>query len=144
MSDFVQKDKYEGVYLPTAERIKFNIEWSGHRFTEEECLALLAGDSITFQAHSVRKGKDFTAHGKLEFQSFNGHEYWGFKLSDAVPDSFAGHTFTEDEKQQLEKGEYVHAEDFVSKKTGKFFAADAVYKDDGTGRKKIFMEFASK
>lgn len=143
MSDYVQKEKYEGVYFPTAETIKFNRTWGGHRFTDEECRILLAGESITFTAHSDKKKKDFTAHGRLEFQTYSGHDFWGFSLSDAVPDSFSGHTFTEEEKQALEKGEYVYAEDFVSK-AGKRFSASVVYKDDENGRKKIFMEFNAK
>lgn len=78
-NSFPQKDKVEGEYRPTGEKLKFNREWGGHVFTDEEVDQLLNGDEISFAATS-KKGNEYTAKGKLEEQKFNGHKFWGFKV----------------------------------------------------------------
>ncbi|MGN0240262.1 MAG: DNA topoisomerase, partial [Candidatus Weimeria sp.] len=40
------KEKYTGTYKPTGEEISFNVEWGGHRFTDEEITKLLDGSII--------------------------------------------------------------------------------------------------
>lgn len=77
MADFVQKEKVEGQFQ--GETIKFNREWAGHRFTDEEVSALLNGEEITFTANK-RAGGTFEATGSLGKGEFNGHEFWGFQL----------------------------------------------------------------
>lgn len=58
--------------------IKFNREWGGHRFTDEEVEKLTNGESITFD-FTTSAGKSSTATGKLEEQTYNGNKFWGFK-----------------------------------------------------------------
>ena len=45
-----------------------------------------------------------------------------------------GHTFTQDERDQLEAGLSIECDDFISRKTGNKFKAKLRYgaKDDGT------------
>lgn len=59
-------------------KIRFKRVWSGHRFTDQECVDLLAGKVVSFPATS-KAGKQYTAKGKLEKQTFNGREFVGFK-----------------------------------------------------------------
>lgn len=77
MADFIQKEKAEGVF--NGENIRFNREWAGHRFSDEEVQALLNGEEITFTANK-KAGGTFQATGSLGKGNFNGHEYWGFQL----------------------------------------------------------------
>ncbi|QBO36623.1 type IA DNA topoisomerase [Periweissella cryptocerci] len=62
------------------QEISFAREWSGHAFTDDELAKLLAGDEISFPAKSKR-GKEYTAIGKLAKQTFKGATYYGFKLN---------------------------------------------------------------
>ena len=45
-----------------------------------------------------------------------------------LPDSWCGHVFTAEERCRLRTGEEVYAEDFMSRKTGKPFAAEIRWK----------------
>lgn len=143
MGDYQKKEKVTGVYLPTAEQVSFNREWgSSHRFTDEEIEQLLAGKEIRFSAKS-KAGKDYTAKGKLEKQEYEGHEFWGFKLSeDSVPDSWCGHEFTDEEKEILAGNGTVYLQDCISR-GGKSFACTVKW-DMQDGRKKIIPDFPSK
>lgn len=64
--------------------IKFKRIWSGHRFTDSEVAALLAGKVISFK--NINKNQvEYVAHGKLAKQSFKNSEgktikYYGFKF----------------------------------------------------------------
>lgn len=69
-------DYCEGVWKK--QKIRFKRVWSGHRFTDEECAALLAGGEISFPAKS-KSGNDYVAVGKLAKQTYNGRSYVGFK-----------------------------------------------------------------
>ncbi len=122
--------------------------WSGHRFTDEECEKLLAGETISFDAKSG-SGKDYVATGKLGEGEFQGHSYVGFQLDtggkDAngkvhVPPTWCNHTFTADELQSLESGLSVTASDFVSKK-GNSFSAKVKYGKNDKGYMGIIAEF---
>ena len=62
------------------EEITFAKEWSGHKFTDEEITKLLAGEEISFPAKSKR-GKAYTAVGKMAKQTFKGSTFYGFKLN---------------------------------------------------------------
>lgn len=64
--------------------IKFKRVWGGHRFTDEEVAALLAGKVISFRNINDFQ-VEYTAHGKLAKQSFKNSEgktikYYGFKF----------------------------------------------------------------
>lgn len=72
-------DYCEGTWK--GKKIRFKRVWSGYRFTDDECAALLAGGEISFPA-KTKAGNDYTAVGKLAKQSFNGKDYIGFKLRD--------------------------------------------------------------
>ncbi|MCO6183680.1 DNA topoisomerase [Leuconostoc fallax] len=62
------------------EMISFAKEWSGHVFTEDEIIKLLQGQIISFEAKSKR-GKQYTATGKMAKQTFKGNAFYGFKLN---------------------------------------------------------------
>lgn len=113
-----------------------------HRFTDDEVRALSAGELIEFKALS-KLGKEYTARGALGQGTYKDKDYWGFQLDTTprVPDSWAGHTFTEDERQALEAGETIHLDDCVSRKTGKTFEVDVSYGEE-EGRMKIIPHFA--
>ena len=138
--DFPKKEKAEGLYKPTGEQVRFNREWSGHRFTDQEVDKLLDGQEISFDATN-RNGRPYVAQGSLQEQEYNGNTFWGFKLNtDAVPLSWAGHTFTEEELQILRDGGSVYVQDCVSAKTGKQFACNVTFGEE-EGRKRIIPHF---
>lgn len=134
--EYIQKEKTEeDVYAPTGEKISFNRSWGGHRFTDEEVALLFAGERISFKAISSTSGKTYTAMGMLGKRKYKGKgkEFWGFQLDEReFPDSYLGHTFTEEERDILLNGKRGHdkirVEDFISKK-GKRFAATVSFKN---------------
>ena len=142
MADYTEKEKYRGTNHDGME-ISFNRAWAGHRFTDEECEALLAGKEIACTDFVSKKGSRFGARGILCQQEYNGHKYWGFKrtgfLDGGIPDSWSGHEFTQDEKDSLEAGCVIRIEDAVSKRTGKTFSCGLKYacEEDGAEKKLI-------
>ncbi|GKT03949.1 DNA topoisomerase [Furfurilactobacillus entadae] len=60
------------------QQVKFNRTWAGHRFTDAEVDKLLAGDQISF-TYTTKAGKEKTATGDLQKQTYKQHEFWGFK-----------------------------------------------------------------
>lgn len=132
------------------EHVHFKRTWSGHEFTDKEVEDLLAGKDIVFKAHSSRTGHDFTAAGHLEHQTFTAQDgrevkYVGFKVDwnkvpEDVPDTFCGHTFTEEEKKSLRDGETIHVDNMKSKK-GSVFGADLRWGDRDDGRKGLILDF---
>ena len=149
-----QKEKYEGLWAVTGTVTKFNRVWSGHTFTEEECIDLLAGKEITIEAVS-NAGDPYLAKGKLAAQTYKtggkSYDYVGFKPDfgpkvDAngvaqPPASWCKHTFTPDEIDTLVKGGKVFCDDFVSK-AGKTFGATVHFGTEaGSKDKKIIPEF---
>jgi len=148
--EIVEKEKVSGTWSKTGDTVRFNREWGGHRFTDEEVDKLLAGETIDFSATS-KNGKAYDVFGELAKGSFKGKEYIGFnKLGfgrrDAdgnalPPKAWCQHTFTQDEVDKLMAGEYVEADDFVSKK-GNTFACKIYFKEEKTGEgKKIVPDF---
>lgn len=119
--------------------------WSGHRFTDEECRALLNGDEITIEVEG--KNGPYKCTGKLDNCSYNGHSYVGFSRtgfagggnsgSGGVPAQWCGHKFTDDEKTLLEAGKSVALMGCTSKKGGTFDCKVTFDKDSG----KIVPEF---
>lgn len=120
-------DKYAGVF--NGKEIKFKREFGGHKFSDEECEALLSGAEISFEATS-KAGKPYTCYGSLAEQSFTNSEgkeikFFGFKPdfdTKRIPAKFIGHVFSEEEIKELEKGGTVYATDLMSKAGNEFSA----------------------
>ncbi|GMA69517.1 topoisomerase [Leuconostoc litchii] len=71
-------EKMVGIWQ--GKEITFAREWSGHLFSDEELQKLLTGAEISFLAKSKR-GKEYTAVGKMAKQTFKGNTFYGFKLN---------------------------------------------------------------
>ena len=123
---YKQKEKYSGKFK--GEDITFNREWAGHRFTDAECEALLNGKEIIIEAVS-KKGKKFSVAGKLGENSFNDRIFYSF-IPDfdkhILPISFCGYEFTNEEREELEKGQSVFCTGLVGK-SGKEFDAHVTF-----------------
>lgn len=137
MSDFKEKEYCEGSW--NGQAIRFNRNYCGHRFTDEECEKLLAGESIEVHGLKSKSGSTYGVIGKLDNQVFNGRPFvgfarTGFAQSNDVPSVWCNHTFTDDEKAKLKAGDKISIKDAVSKKTGKTFSCSLTYgkRDDGT------------
>lgn len=118
-SSFPKKEKYSGVFIPENRNISFTREWSGYRFTDSECEALLKGESITFEAHT-KKGMLYRVSGELKKQTYNDHTFWGFsKNTESIPKEWSGHIFTDEEYQVLQEGGTIYIQDAICKKNGK-------------------------
>ena len=132
---------YEGTW--SGKQVKFKRVWSGHRFTDEECEKLCAGETIEVDGIVAKSGNTYTAVGKLSVQTFNGKKYVGFERTgfgdkglQGIPRVWCSHMFTAEEKKLLENGRPVTVTDCVSKKTGKKFTCVLTYEDkpDGSGK----------
>lgn len=147
LSDVQQqrKEKHEGVWAATGEKVRFNREWGGHAFTDQELQDLLDGKVIEFSA-TARSGAPYDAKGKLERQEFNGNSFVGFKPdfnSDVPPKAWCKHVFTPEEMKQLVAGQKIYIDDFVSGK-GKTFQATIHFglENKKSKDKKIIPEFS--
>ena len=67
-----------GLFVPTGETVTFKKTWSGHEFTADEAMKLLAGESIAIGAISSKKKKAFRCEGRLEKRKYKGKSFWGF------------------------------------------------------------------
>lgn len=141
MADMEQAERFEGTWAVTGEDVRPKRVWSGHRFTDEECEKLLAGEEITIEATSAKTGKAFKCKGKLANLEYNGNAYVGFDrtefVNDGVPNSWCNYKFTDDEKKDLEAGKTVTSSKFVGK-SGKAFKAKVKWDPK---EKKIVPEF---
>lgn len=150
-SGYAEKERVSGVFK--GEQVRFSRVWSGHRFTDKEVAALLAGETIHFTSVS-KAGNKYEAYGYLDHLTFTnsaGKEipYVGFHLDfdaapeDTIPWSFAGHQFSDAEHKLLESGAPIHVEGLVSKRTGNTYDADLRWGDDADnpGRKRILISF---
>lgn len=138
-----QKERATGVW--NGKQVSFNREWGGHRFTDEEVDALLAGDEINILGLVSKAGKTYGVKGKLSEQTYNGSKFVGFERtgfadSNSVQDSWCQHTFTADEKAQLEAGCTIHLDGCVSKK-GNVFSCDVKFGETDRGGKGIIPIF---
>ena len=131
MPNFEKKEKYEGIW--NGEAVAFNRVYSGHRLTDEECEALLRGETIIISGLVSAKGNEYAIKAKLDHLEFNGHGYVGVNrigfATSGLPKSYCQHTFTDDERMMLERGEKVKISGYVSKK-GSTFDAVTSYDDD--------------
>ncbi len=122
------KEAATGIWM--GQEIKFAREWGGHRFTDDEVTKLLNNEIISFTAKS-KAGKDYTATGKLEIQTYKNKKYVGFKVDFSnnakdVPDEWCSHIFLPEEKEALRNGQVIYINDFVSKK-GNSFACEVKF-----------------
>lgn len=153
-----QKERAEGVWAATGTKVSFTREWSGHRFTDEEVAALLAGKEIQFTAISTKRDNSkYEARGKLAQQVFerNGKSYpfVGFKPDftprkdakgqDLPPEVWCGHQFTIEERADLMAGNKVYVDDCVGRNKKRFAATVHFGIDRKKGKsKRIIAEFA--
>lgn len=122
-------ERFEGTW--NNKKVRPKRTWSGHRFTDDECRALLAGDEIAIEAQG--KNGAYKCKVKLDNCSYNGHDYVGVTRTGSVndggkpdgrftgiPASWCGHKFTDDEKALLEAGKPVALMGCISKKGSSF------------------------
>lgn len=122
-ADVFEKEQFAGIWKKTGKQIKFTRTWNGHRFTDEECVALLDGQHIQFIAPS-KSGENKAYCGILADQEYNGTRFIGFKLDGwAIPVEFFKHIITDEEREMLKTGQEVFLVDLVSSKTGNKFSS---------------------
>lgn len=71
-------EKVSGLF--NNQTIQFSKTWSDHTFSDAEIQTLLSGGEVSFSS-KTKRGKQYTATGKLAKQTFKGHSYYGFKLN---------------------------------------------------------------
>ena len=151
MGDYVEKEYFEGTWQKTGAHVRFNRTWSGHRFTDQECMDLLAGKDIEITATSKRTGDDFTVIGSFGEYEFEGRKCIGFipdftKPTSAAkrgvaPKSMLGVKLTDEQREKIEAGEKVLVSGMKSKKSGKNFDAYLFLEDKPDGTRGIAFSF---
>lgn len=151
MSEFVEKEYFEGTWAKNGQHVRFNRTWSGHRFTDQECMDLLAGKDIEITATSAKTGNDFSVVGALEESEFKGRKFVGFKADfskptaaakkGVAPKSMLGVKLTDEQREKIEAGEKVLIKGMKSKKTGKTFDAYLSLEDKPDGTRGIAFSF---
>lgn len=151
MGDYVEKEYFEGTWEKTGAHVRFNRTWSGHRFTDQECMDLLAGKDIEITATSKRTGDDFTVIGSFGEYEFEGRKCIGFipdftKPTSAAkrgvaPKSMLGVKLTDEQREKIEAGEKVKVKGMKSKKSGKNFDAYLFLEDKPDGTRGIAFSF---
>ena len=151
MGDYVEKEYFEGTWDKTGAHVRFNRTWSGHRFTDQECMDLLAGKDIEITATSKRTGDDFTVIGSFGEYEFEGRKCIGFipdftKPTSAAkrgvaPKTMLGVKLTDEQREKIEAGEKVKVSGMKSKKSGKNFDAYLFLEDKPDGTRGIAFSF---
>lgn len=151
MGDYVEKEYFEGTWDKTGAHVRFNRTWSGHRFTDQECMDLLAGKDIEITATSKKTGDDFTVIGSFGEYEFEGRKCIGFipdftKPTSAAkrgvaPKSMLGVKLSDEQRAKIEAGEKVLVEGMKSKKSGKNFDAYLFLEDKPDGTRGIAFSF---
>lgn len=151
MGDYVEKEYFEGTWQKTGAHVRFNRTWSGHRFTDQECMDLLAGKDIEITAQSKKTGDDFTVIGALGEGEYQGRTFVGFtpdftKPTSAAkrgvaPKSMLGVKLTDEQREKIEAGEKVKVKGMKSKKSGKNFDAYLFLEDKPDGTRGIAFSF---
>lgn len=151
MGDYVEKEYFEGTWEKIGAHVRFNRTWSGHRFTDQECMDLLAGKDIEITATSKRTGDDFTVIGSFGEYEFEGRKCIGFipdftKPTSAAkrgvaPKSMLGVKLTDEQREKIEAGEKVKVSGMKSKKSGKNFDAYLFLEDKPDGTRGIAFSF---
>ena len=151
MGDYVEKEYFEGTWQKTGAHVRFNRTWSGHRFTDQECMDLLAGKDIEITATSKRTGDGFTVIGSFGEYEFEGRKCIGFipdftKPTSAAkrgvaPKSMLGVKLSDEQRAKIEAGEKVKVKGMKSKKSGKNFDAYLFLEDKPDGTRGIAFSF---
>ena len=151
MGDYAEKEYFEGTWVPENRHVRFNRTWSGYRFTDQECMDLLAGKDIEITATSARTGGEFTVIGSFGEYEFQGRTCIGFipdfsKPTSAAkrgvaPKSMLGVKLTDEQREKIEAGEKVKVKGMKSKKTGKTFDAYLSLEDKPDGTRGIAFSF---
>lgn len=111
ISEMEGAHEYVHMSLPSGEPVKFKRVWSGHRFTDDEVDKLIHGMEVRIDTNYARG-----IVGSLEWQTYNGYDYYGFSPWDAsvyprdvapFPVSWNGHIFDPDEERLLRMGRRV-------------------------------------
>lgn len=135
MAEFEKKEKYAGVW--NGQQVAFNRKFSTHRFTDEECEALLRGETLLITGLVNKNGEEYSVKGKLDNCEFNGVKYVGFDQTEyiqvGIPKKYLKHEFTDDERNLLERGEKVLIKGYWSEKKQKYFDAPTKFNKD-TGK----------
>lgn len=77
-AEFPLREGYvRGIFKGASATIKGS--WSDHVFTEDEIRRLFAGETISITYTSKKDGKPAQASGKLEYQTYQGRKFLGFK-----------------------------------------------------------------
>ena len=152
-------NKCEGIHIPTGKTVRFNNEWGGHKFTEEEIYDLLAGEKITIECIS-QKGTLYKVVGQLKEDTYKGKKYWGFVKESFISDEnddtrftgtyiptgetvtfkreWGGHRFTDEELEELLEGKEISIT-YTKKKGGTGSCTGKL--GEGTYKKKKFWGF---
>lgn len=151
MGDYVEKEYFEGTWQKTGAHVQFNRTWSGYRFTDQECMDLLAGKDIEITATSKRTGDDFTVIGSFGEYEFEGRKCIGFipdftkptsaAKREVAPKSMLGVKLTDEQREKIEAGEKVLVKGMKSKKSGKNFDAYLFLEDKPDGTRGIAFSF---
>ena len=151
MGDYVEKEYFEGTWNKTGAHVRFNRTWSGHCFTDQECMDLLAGKDIEITAQSKKTGDDFTVIGALGEGEYQGRTFVVFtpdftKPTSAAkrgvaPKSMLGVKLTDEQRAKIEAGEKVKVSGMKSKKSGKNFDAYLFLEDKPDGTRGIAFSF---
>jgi len=72
-------ERFSGLWKVTGKEVSFKREWSGVSFSDVQCIALLNGEIIEFEAISKKTGKPYKAKGALAEQEYSGRKYIGFQ-----------------------------------------------------------------
>ena len=135
MSDFPEKEKYEGVWNGTP--VKFNRTFRGKRLSDDECAELCSGATIEVRGLTAKSGKQYGVTARLNNLEYNGYKYVGVEQVDFIhdfPTEWCGHKLTADETAMLKAGHPIEVNDAVSKRTGKKFSCKLTWgkRDDGS------------
>lgn len=131
-----QTERFDGTW--NGQEVHPKRVWSGHRFTDEECDKLLAGEEIEIEAVSVKTGKGFRCAGRLANLEYNGQGYVGFERTRFIngsdnqdgPDGWCKYTFTDSERADLAAGKTVKVMKKFIGKSGRAFSAEVRWNKD--------------
>ncbi len=118
-------DFFEGVW--NGQEVRIKRLWGTHRFTDDECGRLLAGETVEFPATS-KNGNTYTAAASIQKFTYKRERHVGVRSVDRVPETWSGHAFTGEERARLEAGETVEIYGAVGR-SGKRFNAAVEYKN---------------
>jgi len=117
--------------------------YMGHRFTDEERAQLNGGGAIMVDDLVSKAGKRFTAQLHLGVKEGQTKQsiIMTFPEKPVVPDTYMGHTFTQEEIDNLNSGYRITVNDLVSK-AGKVFTAQLyIGQKEGANKPSLIMYF---